>query len=443
MRSRVQIRVLTLLWACASAFGQPQNTRLQWLRDAKFGLVVHWGLYSVPAGEWKGQPIAGPGEWIMHDARIPVKEYQQFASRFNPPQFDAEAWVKVAEEAGAKYLVFSAKGKDGFAMYRSAVSKYNVFDGTPFHRDPLKELAAACAKHHIRLGVYYSLAEDWNEPNGAGNDWDFGTSPKDFDQYLRAKAEPQIKELLTGYGPVSVVSFGAPGAMSDPQRRRFVELVHSLQPAALVDGSIGPMGDYRSLADTAIPPTIEPGDWQVASTVNHTGAFKKFDNAWKSPSDLTFTFLDVVSKGGSYVLNIGATAEGIIPRPIPVTLKSLGDWLEVNGEAIHGAGPTTIGFSPAWRCTTKPGKLFVTVFDWPDAPLEISQVPGKVNKAYLLADKSRALLKVTQAGGKVAVVLPKDPPLEFEIPERVNPRFAKMAARVRVRCVVVLETQPN
>jgi alpha-L-fucosidase len=226
--------------------------------------------------------------------------------------------------------------------------------------------------------------------------------------------------------------------MSTAQRQRFVDLVHRLQPAALVDGS-----DYRTLPDSAIPSSVEPGLWTVTATINQTAGFKKFDNAWKSPADLTFTFLDIVSKGGTYVMNVGATAEGIIPRPIPATLKSLGDWLQVNGEAIHGAGPTRIGSSPSWRCTSKPGKLFVTVFQWPDTPLELKQVPGKVTRAYLLADKSHAPLKVGEESGTVKISLPKDPPLEFEIPERVNPRFAAMAARSRVRCVVVLETSSN
>ena len=163
--------------------------RIQWFREAKFGLFIHWGLYAIPAGEWKGQPIRGIGEWIMNRAKIPVKEYEQLAAQFNPTKFNAEAWVQMAEDAGMKYLVITSKHHDGFAMYHSQVSKYNIVDATPFKRDPMKELAAACAKHKIRFGFYYSQAQDWHEKNGAGNTWDFGPDDqKDYDEYLRGKA---------------------------------------------------------------------------------------------------------------------------------------------------------------------------------------------------------------------------------------------------------------
>src|SRR6202035_3666098 len=126
-----------------------QDAKMKWFREAKFGLFIHWGLYAIPAGEWKGQPIPGIGEWIMNHAKIPVGEYEQLATQFNPVKFNAEEWVKMAEDAGQKYIVITSKHHDGFAMYQSAVSKYNIFDATPFHRDPLKELAAACARHGI------------------------------------------------------------------------------------------------------------------------------------------------------------------------------------------------------------------------------------------------------------------------------------------------------
>jgi alpha-L-fucosidase len=437
---------------------------MKWFREAKYGLFIHWGLYAIPAGEWKGQAMPGPGEWIMHDARIPVKEYEQLASQFNPSQFDAEAWVKFAEDAGVKYIVITAKHHDGFAMYHSAVSKYNVFDATPFHRDPLKELAAACAKHKMRLGFYYSQAQDWHEPNGGGNDWDYSPdSQKDFDQYLRGKAEPQVRELLTAYGPVCLIWFDTPRMMNQERGRRFIDLVHSLQPATLIDGRLGAAGDTVSMGDNRIPEAVVKGDWEVPATINHTRGFKKYDNDWKSPGDLTFELVDTISKGGNYLLDVGPTAEGIIPRPSLVNMQSVGDWLKVNGEAIYGAGPTPFGgefgavdnarldksgrpvFVPStkWRCTTKPGKLFITLFQWPEGALELEKVNRKIAKAYLLADPSHAPLKVTQEGGRAAVTLPKDPPLEGPAPERINPAFLIAALRAHPRCVVVLETQGN
>ena len=407
-----------------------QDAKMKWFREAKFGLFIHWGLYAIPAGEWKGKPIAGIGEWIMNRARIPVKEYEQLAPQFNPVKFNAEAWVQMAADAGMKYIVITSKHHDGFAMYHSAVSKYNIYDATPFHRDPLKELAAACARHKIRFGFYYSQAQDWHEPNGAGNTWDFGPDDKkDFDQYLRGKAEPQVKELLQNYGPVCLIWFDTPRMMSGDRGQRFIDIVHSLQPATLIDGRLGTEGDYRSMGDNRIPDTVVKGDWEVPATLNHTWGFKKDDTDWKTPEDLTFKLVDIASKGGNYLLNVGPTSEGLIPQASQDNLRAVGRWLKVNGESIYGAGPTPFGeelgtpnpavrdkqgnpgFTPKkeWRCTTKPGKLYIHLFQWPAGSFELAKAPGKIRKAYLLADR-RAAVKVKQEGSRVTVSLPAAAP---------------------------------
>ncbi len=439
--SRRNTRILSITIALAAAaqaqtLPKPlpapptQDAKMKWFREAKFGLFIHWGLYAIPEGEWKGKPIAGLGEWIMNRAKIPVAEYELLAKEFNPVKFDAEAWVKMAEDAGMKYIVITSKHHDGFAMYRSLVSKYNVYDATPFHRDPLKELAAACARHNMKFGFYYSQAQDWHERNGAGNTWDFGPDDqKDYDQYLREKAEPQVKEILTNYGPVCLIWFDTPRMMTKERGERFAAIVHELQPATLVDGRLGPdsPGDYRSMGDNAIPNQVVTTDWEVPATTNHTWGFKKDDTDWKSPEDLTFKLVDIVSKGGNYLLNVGPTKEGVVPQAPQDNLRAVGRWLKANGEAIYGAGPTPFGdelgapdnsrqdkngrpvFVAAtdWRCSTKPGKLYITLFKWP-AAFEVSKVKGKVTKAYLLADKKA--LKVTQQSDKVSVALPASAP---------------------------------
>src|SRR6266446_729015 len=179
-----------------------REKRLEWFRDAKYGLFIHWGLYAIPAGQWQGKRSLGLGEWIMNRSAIPVRDYEPLASRFNPVKYNADEWVKLAKDAGMKYIVITSKHHDGFAMFKSKASPYNIVDATPFKRDVLKELADACARGGIRLGFYYSQSQDWHEPNGAGNEWDFpADDKKDYDQYLRGKAEPQVRELLTGYGP--------------------------------------------------------------------------------------------------------------------------------------------------------------------------------------------------------------------------------------------------
>jgi alpha-L-fucosidase len=405
--------------------------RMKWFREAKFGLFIHWGLYAIPAGEWKGEPIRGIGEWIMNRARIPVKEYEQLATQFNPTKFNAEEWVQLAQDAGMKYIVITSKHHDGFAMYHSKVSPYNIVDATPFKRDPLKELAEACRKRGIRLGFYYSQAQDWHDPNGAGNTWDFGPDEnKDFDRYLREKAEPQVRELLTGCGPVCLIWFDTPRMMTPERSQRFIDLVRSLQPDCLIDGRLGAAGDYRSMGDNRIPHTVVPGDWEVPATLNHTWGFKKDDHDWKSPEDLTFKLVDIVSKGGNYLLNVGPTAEGVIPQPSQDNLRAVGRWLKVNGEAIYGAGPTPFGGelgqysgtekdkdgNPVfeartdWRCTTRPGKLYIHLFQWPAGPFELSGLKDKVTRAYLLADSGRHPLAVEQNDRGVSVALPDRAP---------------------------------
>jgi alpha-L-fucosidase len=392
-----------------------KEARLAWFREAKYGLFIHWGLYAIPAGEWKGKPVPGIGEWIMYRARIPVREYEGLAKQWNPVRFDAEAWVRLAQDAGMKYIVITSKHHDGFALFGSKASPWNVVDATPFKRDVLKELAAACAKAGLPLGFYYSQAQDWHEPNGAGNEWDFGPDDeKDFDRYLREKAEPQVRELLTGYGPVALVWFDTPRLMTPERARRFTDLVRSLQPKCLIDGRLGAAGDYVSTGDNAIPSKIGAEAWETPATINHTWGYKKDDHDWKSPGDVTFKLVDIVSKGGNYLLNVGPMADGVIPPPSQDTLRTVGRWLKVNGEAVYGAGPTPFGEElgePSatakdirgnplflgrneYRVTAKPGRLYLTFFQEPRVPFALPAMRNAVKRAWQLADGRPVEVKV-------------------------------------------------
>jgi len=425
------LRVFSVLSLVALSFGaqtQPpraadpaREKRLEWFREAKYGLFIHWGLYAIPAGEWKGKRSLGLGEWIMNRSKIPVAEYESLAKQFNPIRFNADEWVQLAQDAGMKYVVITSKHHDGFAMFTSKVTPYNIVDATPFKRDALKELADACARHGMRLGFYYSQSQDWHEKDGAGNTWDFGPdqSPdgkelKNYDAYLRGKAEPQVRELLTGYGPVALIWFDTPRMMTPERGQRFADIVRSLQPNTLIDGRLGTEGDYRSTGDNVVPPEASSEAWETPATINDTWGYRKDDTNWKSPGQITFKLVDIVSKGGNYLLNVGPTAEGVIPQASQDILRTVGRWLKANGEAVYGAGTSPFGdeygeyttrgakdvrgqklFLPQteWRVTTKPGKLYFTFFAEPRAPFEIPAIKNRITRAYRLADRAPVELK--------------------------------------------------
>ncbi|HEV2687635.1 MAG TPA: alpha-L-fucosidase [Bryobacteraceae bacterium] len=402
------IKTLSALLAFALAlplFGQTapadeaREKRIAWWRDARFGMFIHWGLYAIPAGEWKGQPIPGLGEWIMNRAKIPVAEYEQLAKQFNPVKFDADAIVAVAKNAGMKYITITSKHHDGFAMFGSKVSPYNIVDATPFHRDPLKELAAACQRAGLRLCFYYSQTQDWHESGGIGNTWDFKEpSPEAFQNYYDNKVLPQVRELLTNYGPIGLIWFDTPRNITAKQSQQLADLVHQLQPNCLVSGRVGHgLGDYDSAGDNQISVGKVKRDWETPVTLNDTWGFKKDDNNWKSAAVLIRQLAQVSSRGGNYLLNVGPTAEGVIPQPSVDRLAQVGRWMKVNGDSIYGTSASPFPYELPWGViTVKPGKLYLHVFHWPGKEFVLYGVESKVRQAYLLADASHKPLSMKQ-----------------------------------------------
>ena len=417
-----------------------RDARMAWWREAKFGLFIHWGVYSVPAGYYQGNPVPKIGEWIMFNAKIPMAEYQAFAREFNPVKFNADDWVKAAKDAGMKYIVITTKHHDGFAMFCSQASKWNICDASPYGKDPLQDLAAACRKYGMRLGFYYSQAQDWNNGGAVGLGsmgtnapprWDSGMKTN-MDEYIDKIAVPQVKELCSNYGEFpDIIWWDTPRDMNPERAQKLLDAVHALRPNVIMNNRLG--GGVKG--DTETPEQKIPAKglgeqyWETCMTLNDTWGFKKDDSNWKSTEMLIRNLCDVASKGGNYLLNVGPTSEGLIPQASLGRLAGIGKWMQVNGEAIYGSSVTCFGaelgkpvkakdgygrdtmVSSAndWRCTTKPGKIYLEIFQWPtNQKFELPRIQSNVTRAYLLADKKS--LDVSQTDAGVTISLPAQAP---------------------------------
>ncbi len=410
-----------------------QDERMEWWRDARFGLFIHWGLYATPAGEWKGEQIAGISEWIMARAQIPVKEYEKLAETFNPVKYDAEQWVKLAKNAGMKYIVITSKHHDGFAMFHSKASKYNIVDATPFDRDPLKELADACEKHGLRLGFYYSQAQDWHEPGGTYFNieegephWDPDLVREPLMDYINGKAVPQVKEILENFGGLDILWWDTPRGMTE-EAAQVLQDVADQYPQMLTNNRLyRPWPGDFSTPEQHVPPTGLDYDWEVCMTMNTSWGYKHYDDNWKSSETLIRMLVDIASKGGNLLLNVGPTAEGLIPEPSVERLQAIGKWMATNNEAIYGTEASPFFKLPWGRCTQKITEkgttLYLHVFDWPgDQVLRVPGLQAKIRKAYLLMDKKQKL-SYKFDNGDIFIDLPA------EIPDAIN-------------TIVVLETK--
>ena len=316
-----------------------RDARMAWWREARFGMFIHWGLYSIPAGTWNGKRTPRIGEWIMNDLSIPVADYKALAPQFNPTGFSAHDIVALAKSAGMKYIVITAKHHDGFAMFDSKADPFNIVAATPFKRDPLKELAAECRKQGIKLGFYYSQDQDWTAPGGAAlktgdhqpptYHWD-KAQDGDFATYLHTKAIPQLKELLTNYGDFpAVIWFDTPTERHDaPARAAEIVALLNKHPNLIWNNRLG--GGYKGDTETPeqfIPPQGYPGrDWESCMTMNDTWGYKSYDTNFKSTETLIRNLIDIASKGGNYLLNIGPDSHGIVPQPEVERLHQVGQW---------------------------------------------------------------------------------------------------------------------
>lgn len=323
-----------------------------WFREAAFGCFIHWGLYCIPGGYWKNKDAEYFGEWIQAKLRIPAAEYAELAKKFNPQDFNPDEWCRIFHDAGMKYVVFTAKHHEGFSMFHSRVSSFNIVDASPYGRDILAEFAASCRKYNLRFGIYYSHDLDWHEPDGGdpgplceknvsgvswGNDWDFPDyEAKNFKSYFRCKVIPQVTELLTNYGDVSVIWFDCPNSISPEESHELRELVHRLQPECLISGRIGNgCGDFISLGDNQLPGTALPGLVECPATLNDTWGFKLDDHNWKTPHTVIGQLLELAEKKVNYLLNVGPRPDGMLPTESIHILTEIAKWHRENGDAFN------------------------------------------------------------------------------------------------------------
>ena len=406
---------------------------MQWWRDARFGMFIHWGVYANPAGEFGGKRYGGGGEWIKSHANIPNSKYDALLTQFNPTKYDAAEWVRIAKDAGAKYIVITSKHHDGFCLWDSAVTDYDVA-ATPWKKDLLKPLADECRKQGVTLCFYYSIM-DWHHPSqfiatkgklpdaGDGlNEMRKGMKA-DYVNYMKA----QLKELVDNYDP-AVIWFDGEWVKwwTHEDGRDLYAYCRSLKPSIIVNNRVDKgrkgmagltakdkpyAGDFGT-PEQEVPAAGLPGvDWESCITMNDTWGYKHFDHKWKSPEELVRQLIDIASKGGNDLLNVGPTGEGLIPPQSVERLAAMGAWMKVNGESIIGTTATPLGKLEWGRSTQKPGRLYLHVYDWPDeGRLEVPPIANKITAAYLLSDTSKKPLQVTQADKSLFVLLPKDPP---------------------------------
>jgi alpha-L-fucosidase len=405
-----------------------REERVKWFREARYGMFVHWGIYS----------LLGRAEWVMHNEEIPKDEYRKLAAGFNPVKFDADHWAQVMEDSGMKYLVITAKHHDGFAMFKSHCSDYNIVDATPFDRDPMAELAEACGKRNIKLCFYYSHVQDWYEHRVGwdypklgreGNNW-HSISEDDaatFAEYYERKCKPQIRELLTQYGPTGLLWFDTPIFFTKEQALDLSSFIRGIQPDCLINGRILgkqlyperiPDIDYEGMGDNEVPPLPSGIDWEAPMTsCNGWGYRDPQTTEWKDKELLLRHLIRMSASGGNYLLNIGPSPEGELPEPGVERFRYIGEWLRSNGESIYGTSGNPFGYDFEWgTATSKPGRVYLHVTGNPSGSIVMNGLESKVETARFLSDQTSESLVLTASfdealeSNRLSIALPASLP---------------------------------
>ena len=415
MTRRDLLRSAWFVPAAAAAQGvapQPlnRNQRMAWWREARFGMFLHWGLYSALGGEWKGRDYGkemggASAEWIMLSANIPREEYAALAKDFNPVDFTPFEWVKAARAAGMRYMVITAKHHDGFSMFRTKMTPYNIVDATPFKRDPIKELAEECSRQGMRFGVYYSHSRDWYHRKPVRSDPD--PPSRQYVDFVKG----QLRELLTNYGPLGVLWFDG-GDQFAEINTEYGKLVREMQPNCLIGGRLGAregFSDYVEEADRQIPGRRVAGDVETPMTMRDNWGFDRDDNHWKSGAELLQRLSLTVCRGANFLLNVGPTAAGMFTREETGTLSSIGRWMTRNYEAVTATTGSPFDYDFEWgSLVQKNDRLFLHVLKWSPDGIAFDGLRTRVRRGFLLTD-SGAAVGVQQQGSHVNVLAPYKP----------------------------------
>jgi alpha-L-fucosidase len=411
-----QNKIMNEMWGESSPSNEPLYAGKGKLFDeGNYSMFIHWGLYSHLGGKWKGQTYFGIGEWIMnaHMAGIPVAEYMEIAKEFNPVSFDAKAIVRLAKEAGMKYIIITSKHHDGFAMFHSKADPFNIVDATPFGRDPMKELATACREEGLGFGFYYSHNQDWTAPGGSGGPrFHKDGTPATFEDYFYSKCVPQIKEICTNYGPIDFIWFDTPGDMKKEYVVELVRIVRELQPGAMLNSRVGHnMGDYASKGDMEVPPVNIEGLWEAIDTNNDSWSYARYDNNFKSPKEILNRLISTVARGGTYLLNVGPDGQGLIPGIGTHFLQETGKWIQKYSQVIYAAGSSPWGRVMPWGdVTTKDKSVFLSVFEWPrDGKLYLPGLKKEILSANLLKGLTKEKISFKTTRGWTVFEVPSQP----------------------------------
>jgi len=393
--------------------GVDRTDRAALFRDGNYGMFIHWGLYSHLGGRWKGQTFYGIGEWIKRQMKIPEGEYMALAKEFNPADFSAEDIAKLAKDAGMKWIIITSKHHEGFAMFKSA-HPFNIVDATPFARDPMKELAAACRQEGLGFGFYYSHNQDWTAPGATGGPRkNPDGSAATFEQYFRRKCLPQVKEICTQYGPLNFVWFDTPGNMPKEFVIEVGDLVRKTQPGAMLCSRIGHgLGDYESKGDMEVPPRNIEGLWETCDTTNDSWSYAWYDRNFKDSREILHRLVSTVGRGGTYLLNVGPDGKGRVPALAAKYLREAGRWIGRYGRVVYSAGPSPWGRAMPWGDVTTVGDtLNLVVFDWPaDGRLLLPGLQTDIAAAGLVVAGKLQPITWTRRGTWTELQVPPAPP---------------------------------